>query len=467
MRLPLLLLVALAGSPCAAQAQTLKGERAAPTSPAQVQLSFAPVVRAVVGSVVNVYGARVERNPRMAQMDEFFRRFFGEGGPGLPPERVQRSLGSGVIIDDSGLVVTNHHVIANMTEVKVALHDRREVEAEIILRDPRTDLAVLRLKGKGPYRAIALGDPDEVQVGDIVLAVGNPFGVGQTVTQGIVSGLARTNVGVSDYGYFIQTDASINPGNSGGALVDMAGRLVGINSAIYSQSGGSIGIGFAIPSNMVKAVVASARSGASAMQRPYLGASLQKVSADIADGLGIDPPAGALVASVRPGSPAEAAGLRTGDVILEVDGRAVDDPDAFGWRFALHGISGEVPLTVNRRGKRQMLSIKLGPPPEIPARDPVSPKGRVPFAGATLVNLSPAVSDELHIEQQEGVIVLAIEEGSVADRLGFQKGDVVVQINGERIETTRAFETVIRAGARTWEVSIKRGGQVLTTVFGG
>ena len=472
MRLAPLLLVASAGIAVAttqpALAQTLKGERATPSGSAQVQLSFAPVVRSVAGSVVNVYGARVEKNPRMAQMDEFFRRFFGDRGPpGMAPERTQRSLGSGVIVDGSGLVVTNHHVIDNMTEVRVALHDRREVEAEIILRDPRTDLAVLRLKGKGSYKAIDLGDPDELQVGDIVLAIGNPFGVGQTVTQGIVSGLARTNVGVSDYGYFIQTDASINPGNSGGALVDMNGRLVGINSAIYSQSGGSVGIGFAVPSSMVKAVVASARAGAKTMQRPYLGASLQKVSPDIADGLGIDPPAGALVASVREGSPADRGGLKSGDVILEVDGRAVDDPDAFGWRFALKGLSGEAPLTVNRRGKRQALAIKLGAPPEVPARDAVTPKGRVPFSGATLVNLSPAVSDEMHVELQEGVIVTSVEEGSTADRLGFQKGDVVLQINGERIGTTRTFEGMLRSGARSWEVSIRRAGQVLTTVFGG
>jgi Do/DeqQ family serine protease len=385
----------------------------------------------------------------------------------MAPERTQRSLGSGVIVDGTGLVVTNHHVIDKMTEVKVALQDRREVEAEIILRDPRTDLAVLRLKGKGSWKAIEIGDPDDLQVGDLVLALGNPFGVGQTVTQGIVSGLARTNVGVSDYGYFIQTDASINPGNSGGALVDMSGRLVGINSAIYSQSGGSVGIGFAVPSSMVRAVVASAKAGAKAMQRPYLGASLQKVSPDIADGLGIDPPAGALVAAVRKDGPAEKGGLRTGDVIVAVDGRAVDDPDAFGWRFALQGTSGETPLTVNRRGKQQVVSVRLGPPPELPARDPIKPSGRVPFAGATFMNLSPAVSDEMHLEPGEGVIVSEVEDGSAAERLGFQVGDVIAEVNGQAIETTRELDKLFGAGARNWRVSIRRGGQVLTTVFGG
>ncbi len=447
-----------------APAQTF---RAAPESRAQIQLSFAPIVRTAAGSVVNVYGARVEKNPRMAVMDEFFRRFFGQGTPNMAPDRTQRSLGSGVIVDGSGLVVTNHHVIENMTEVRVSLADRREVEAEIVLRDPRADLAVLRLKGRGTYRAIDLGESDDLQVGDIVLAIGNPFGVGQTVTQGIVSGLARTNVGVADYSYFIQTDAAINPGNSGGALVDINGRLVGINSAIYSQSGGSVGIGFAIPANMVRAVVASAQAGARTMQRPWLGASLQPVTTEIAESLGLDPPSGALVASVRDGSPADRAGLRRADVILEVDGRPVDDPDAFGWRYALKGISGETPVTVNRRGKRQVLTVRLASPPEIPAREPVQPRGRTPFAGTTVVNLSPAVADEMRLETSEGVVVSEVEEGTVAERLGFRKGDILVAINTETLASTRDLERVLRAGARPWEVSIRRGGQVLTSVFGG
>src|SRR3954453_18366030 len=326
MRLALSILAALVclGGAASAQAQP----RAVPESRPQVQLSFAPVVKQVAPAVVNVYGARVDKRRRNANADEFFRRFFGDGTPGVPEDRGQRSLGSGVVVDGSGLVVTNHHVIENMTEVKVAFADRREFEAEIVLRDPRTDLAVLRMKGASRLQPLPIGDSEGLEVGDLVLAIGNPFGVGQTVTQGIVSALARTHIGAADYGFFIQTDAAINPGNSGGALVDMSGRLVGINSAIFSQSGGSVGIGFAIPSCMVRAVVEAAKSGNKIVRRPWLGASLQAVSQDIAEGIGLARPTGALVASVQDRGPARDAGLKRGDVVVEVDGRPVDDPES-------------------------------------------------------------------------------------------------------------------------------------------
>ena len=242
-----------------------------PQSPSQVRLSFAPVVKKVTPAVVNVYASRVETAARNPLFDDpIFRRFFGGGGD---DSRVSKALGSGVIVDPSGLIVTNYHVIENMTQVKVALSDRREFEAEIVLRDPRTDLAVLRLKGGKDFPVLELGDSDALEVGDFVIAVGDPFGVGQTVTQGIVSALARTQVGISDYGFFIQTDAAINPGNSGGALVDLDGKLVGINSAIYSRSGGSIGIGFAIPVNMVKSVISAPLHGGATVKRPWLGAT--------------------------------------------------------------------------------------------------------------------------------------------------------------------------------------------------
>jgi Do/DeqQ family serine protease len=463
MRLTALALAAILILPVGAGAQT----RAVPESRPQVQLSFAPVAKIAAPAVVNVYGARVERTRRNAAAEEFFRRFFGDGAGAAPRERVQRSLGSGVIVDASGLVVTNHHVIENMTEVRVALTDKREYEAEIVLRDPRADLAVLRLKGAGPFPQLPIGDSDSLEVGDLVLAIGNPFGVGQTVTQGIVSALARTHIGAADYGFFIQTDAAINPGNSGGALVDMTGRLVGINTAIFSQSGGNVGIGFAIPGSMVRAVVESAKSGNRIVRRPWLGASLQAVSQDIADGMKLDRPQGALVASVRERGPAHDAGLRRGDVILEVDGRAVDDPESFGYRFALKGISGETPVTVLRDGKRLTLTMRLMAPPELPPRDPVKVRTRTPLGGAALINASPAAAEELQVDASEGVIITEIDEGSPAQLVGFQKGDVVLAINGEKIGTTRDLDRIMRGGGQVWQFTINRGGQVLTTVFGG
>jgi Do/DeqQ family serine protease len=386
----------------------------------------------------------------------------------MPPGRSQSSLGSGVIVDPSGLVITNNHVIENMTEVKVALADRREFEAQIVLRDQRTDLAVLKLKNAVNLQVLELGDSEQVQVGDIVLAIGNPFGVGQTVTQGIVSALARTQVGVTDYQFFIQTDAAINPGNSGGALVDMTGRLVGINTAIFSRSGGSHGIGFAIPSTMVRAVIDSARGGSRTVRRPWLGARLQAVDGEIATSLGLERPTGVLVTEVYDKGPAVDAGLRRGDVILAVDGQPVDNPEAFGYRFTLKGIEGQTSLTVLRGAQRLPVPVKLTTPPETRPREPLRVRNRSPLAGATLVNMSPAVADELQIDvSQDGVVVAELEENATAARVGFQKGDQIVAINGQRLTATRDVDRAMRLGGSYWEITINRGGRVFTTVLGG
>ncbi|WP_114187995.1 Do family serine endopeptidase [Microvirga aerophila] len=459
---PLVVAASLIFGLVAVQAQT----RVVPESRAQVQLSFAPIVRQTTGAVVNVYATRSERRQNAA-MEEFFRRYFGDGGPSVPPGRSQSSLGSGVIIDPSGLVITNNHVIENMNDVKVALADRREFEADIVLRDSRTDLAVLRIKNPSNLETIELGDSEALQVGDLVLAIGNPFGVGQTVTQGIVSALARTQVGISDYQFFIQTDAAINPGNSGGALIDMSGRLVGINTAIYSRSGGNVGIGFAIPSSMVRVVLNSAKGGSRNVVRPWLGARLQPVDGEIATTLGLERPTGVLVTSIYDKGPASEAGLKRGDAILAVDGQPVDSPDAFGYRFTLKGTQGQTPLTVLRGGKRTDIMVKLMPPPEIPPREPVRIRSRSPLAGATLVNMSPAVAEELQIDiSDDGVIVADVEERGVAASLGFQKGDQIVAINGERLASTRDAQREIDRAGGYWEITISRGGRVFTTVVG-
>ncbi len=334
-------------------------ERRVPSSPTELRLSYAPVVQRAAPAVVNVYAAKTVtvRNPLLD--DPIFRRFFGmPGGPG-GGEQTQRSLGSGVLVDAAGLVVTNNHVIEGADQVKVSLADKREFEAEIVLKDSRSDLAVLRLKAQNErFPALEFADSDALLVGDVVLAIGNPFAVGQTVTHGIVSAVARTQVGITDYQFFIQTDAAINPGNSGGALVDLGGRLVGINTAIFSRSGGSQGIGFAIPANMVKVVVASAKSGGSTVKRPWLGARLQAVTPEIAESLGLKRPAGALVASLTPTSPAARAGLKTSDLIVAIDGQAVDDPNAFDYRFATKALGGSARLGVVRAGKELAVNVR-------------------------------------------------------------------------------------------------------------
>ena len=458
-------IAALAGiaSPAPAQERRVPG-------PGEIQLSYAPVVHRVAPAVVNVYAAKVVQNRNPLFDDPVFRRFFGAPGGGGP--QVQRSLGSGVIVDASGLVVTNVHVIEGADDIKVSLADKREFEASIVLKDPRSDLAVLRLKDAHErFPMLDLANSDALEVGDVVLAIGNPFGVGQTVTHGIVSALARTQIGVTDYQFFVQTDAAINPGNSGGALVDMQGRLVGINTLIFSRSGGSQGIGFAIPANMVRVVVASAKSGGDAVKRPWLGAKLQAVTPEIADSMGLKRPAGALIASVTPASPAARAGLKAGDVIVAVDGQQVDDPNAFDYRFATKPLGGAASLGVLRGGHDVTAAVALETAPDTP-RDEITIRSRSPFSGAKVANISPALADELqlHIDgdnTSQGVVIVDVDNGSYASNLGFQRGDVILSVNGERIERTAELERLTQAGSRSWRIVIRRGQQQITAVFNG
>jgi len=445
-----------------------------PTSRGEISLSFAPVVARTAPAIVNVYAMRAAPARRGTSLldDPFFRRFFGApSGPGFggPNERVQRALGSGVIVDASGLVVTNNHVIEGADEVRVSLADKREFDAEILLRDPRTDLAVLKLNGgKGDFPSVELGSSDNLHVGDIVLAIGNPFGVGQTVTQGIVSALARTQIGITDYQFFIQTDAAINPGNSGGALLDVAGRVIGINTAIFSRSGGSQGIGFAIPADMVRVVLQSAMEGGRSVKRPWLGARLQRVTPDIAEGLGVARPVGSLVQSVTAGSPAERGGLRVGDLITSVAGQEADDPDAFGYRFATRPLGGEVDVGVSRSGRELTLAVPLLAAPETTPRDERLLETRSPLAGATVVNLSPAVVEELRtVEADTGVVVASVAEGSPADLTNLKVGDVLVEINGEKIASTEDVVRATRVPARVWRITLQRGGRTLTAMLPG
>ena len=458
-----LALAAVLALPAAAVAQTT----VVPESRAQVALSFAPIVRSVAPAVVNVYASRKVEQQAMSPLfdDPLFRQFFGGGG--APRARMESSLGSGTIVDRTGLIVTNHHVIKDATEVKVALADKREFEADIVLKDERTDLAVIRIRDKGDYPFAEIGDSDGLQVGDLVLAIGNPFGVGQTVTQGIVSALARTQVGVADYRFFIQTDAAINPGNSGGALVDLQGRLVGVPSAIFSKSGGSIGIGFAIPATIVRFVVEQARSG-STVRRPWLGATLENVTADVAESLGLPRPQGVLVAALVPGGPAAQAGLKVGDLLLAVDGHDIDDPDSFGFRFGTRPLGGSVKVDVRRGKSTAPVAIAAVAAPETVPRDERVIEGSSPFAGSKVMNLSPAVAEELRLSfDLEGVVVAEVAPGSPASRVGFQKGDLVLEVNGVAIADTRTLVRAAQAESFLWRLVIQRNGQQVRLAFRG
>jgi Do/DeqQ family serine protease len=457
--------MSLAGLAVAPPQQASAQDRRVPTT-SELRLSYAPVVQRVAPAVVNVYAAKTVQTTNPLLNDPIFRRFFGVPGGGGSGSQLQRSLGSGVIVDGSGLVVTNYHVIEGADEVKVSLADKREFEATLVLKDQRTDLAILRLKDvHEKFPSLEFANSDALEVGDIVLAIGNPFGVGQTVTHGIVSALARTQVGISDYQFFIQTDAAINPGNSGGALVDVNGRLVGINTAIFSRTGGSVGVGFAIPANMVQVVVASAKTGGSAVKRPWLGAKLQAITPEIAESINLKRPAGALIASVATNSPAAKAGLKPGDVIVSVDGQAVDDTNAFDYRFATKPLGGNAQLGAWRAGRELTVAVALQTAPDTP-RDEIVIRTRSPFSGAKIANLSPALADELQLQNVDnGVVILDVDNGSYASNLCFQRGDVIQEVNGEAIAKTRDLDRVSKAQSGSWRIGILRGGQKISAVF--
>ena len=452
-------------------APALGQERVVPESQVAVKQSFAPVVKKAAPAVVNVYVQhRVEQTASPFLDDPFFRQFFGDSF-GIPRERIENSLGSGVLASPNGVVVTNNHVIqgSGEAEITVALSDGREFPAKVVLKDDQSDLAVLRLDAKGvQFPSIVFADSDSLEVGDLVLGIGDPFGVGQTVTSGIVSALARTQVGISDYQFFIQTDAAINPGNSGGALVDMDGKLIGINTAIFSRSGGSHGIGFAIPSNMVRLVVQAALKGGK-VQRPWLGASLQPVTPDIAESLGLAAPSGALVSNVRANGPAARAGLQAGDVVVGVDDKPVQDPHAFQYRFVTKGIGGQANLSVLRKGQKLTTTIALIAPVEDPPRDARDLGGHHPLTGCKIANLSPAVAQELGIDDDSrmGVVVLDVKDKTPAARIGVKRGDIVVAVNNEKVKSVAQLVSVLDLAGGGWRLSVERDGKVYNLAIQG
>ncbi len=444
-------------------ASTQPVERVAPDSQAQVQLSFAPVVREAAPAVVNVYSRRVISQRTPFAGDPFFERFFG---PQVREREVQ-SLGSGVIVNPSGVIVTNAHVVEGARDLRIVLSDRREFEAELLLADERTDLAVLKIDAEADLPVLRYDETADAEVGDLVLAVGNPFGVGQTVTSGIVSALARTDVGITDYAFFIQTDAAVNPGNSGGALVDMDGELIGVNTAIFSRSGGSNGIGFAIPVEMVRTVVTAALQDGEII-RPWLGARLQPVTNDLAQSIGLDRPRGAIVAELWPGGAADEAGLRRGDVVIAVDGADINDEAGARFRFATRTIGETADLTVLRDGERLTVTVEAEPAPGDPQGERLTVRGRNPFQGAEVVELSPAFNEENGIDPfQSGVVVFSVNRRSAADYFGFQPGDRIVAVDGAGVNSLDDLQAALEAGEgqRRWPIEIDRRGERFSRVL--
>ena len=466
--LSILALVAACSRPEPGAAQTPQSRAAAglvqpnrqpPRDLATMKLSFAPVVRNAAPAVVNISSKRIVRT----QVDPFF-EFFG-GGLGLPREQVQGSLGSGAIVRADGLVITNHHVIEGGQEITVALADRREFAAKVLLDDPRSDLAVLKIDTHGErLPVLPIADRSDIEVGDLVLAIGDPFGVGQTVTNGIISALGRTaGGGAGDFGSYIQTDAPINPGNSGGPLVDMSGNLVGVNTFIVSRSGGSTGVGFAIPAPLVRRVVESAVGGATRVRRAWLGLKLQAVDAETARSLGLDRPQGVLAAAVYPGGPGDAAGVRAGDIITTVDGQPVNDEASVNYAAATHSAGDQLSLGITRAGASRTVRVRLSNPPAEPAADPRRLSGRQPLSGAQVVSLSPASADQYDADPfQPGVLVTAV--GGIAAQQGFRPGDVITAVNGRRVSTTAALAAAL-AQAEGWTVTLQRGGREIQAQF--
>ena len=427
-------------------------DRQTPTDASTMKQSFAPVVREAAPAVVNISARSIQR----VQADPFF-QFFGGG---MPQQRVAESAGSGVIIRSDGIVVTNNHVIEGATQIRVVLNDRREYPAEVILADERSDIAVLQLQGvTEQLPVLAIDDREEQEVGDLVLAIGNPFGVGQTVTNGIISALNRTETGISDSGSFIQTDAAINPGNSGGPLVDMDGDVIGINTAIFSRSGSSAGVGFAVPASMVRRVVDSALGGETAVVRPWLGVKGDTVSAEIARSLGMPRPQGLIVTDVYAGGPGARAGLREGDVITALDGAEVHDQAGLNFRVGTKSPNESVVVTVLRDGRSQTLNARVQPlPGDAKAEGVVIQQG--PFAGAEVAALNPALADRLGGDPfASGVLVTSVPRGSYADRAnGLRPGDLVVQVDGRPATDAR----VIQQARRGSQVVLQRQGRQMS-----
>ena len=454
-----LILSLFLSAPIAAAAQST-----VPTSQAQISLSFAPLVRDAAPAVVNIYAKRiVETRVSPFASDPFFKNFFGDLGPARP--RVQNSLGSGVILSRDGFMVSNYHVVGGASDIRVVLKDRREFSAEVLLGDKASDLAILRLKDAEDLPFLPLRNSNTVEVGELTLAIGNPFGVGQTVSSGIISGLARSGaVTGNERGYFIQTDAPINPGNSGGALIGMDGALIGVNTAIVTRSGGSNGIGFAIPAALVDQFVTQARAGETRFRRPWAGMGGQTVDADLASSLGLERAGGMAITQVQEGSPFAAVGLGVGDVIVAAGGREVNSPSEMLYYMTVAGIGAEIDVRAIREGRVAEYTVAMIGPPDLPPREDVTLGERDVLQGMKVANVNPAVLSEYQLPiLPAGVVVL--ETGTIAPRVGVQRGDILREIDGRKITAPSDVVQALSTARRSVSLVVERGGQLVLLRF--
>jgi serine protease Do len=456
-------------------------EAAPPTSARPVigpSANFVPVVKAVTPAVVNISTTRVVRAPgnQLAPFmdDPFFRQFFGDEffrRFQIPRERRENSLGSGVIVSDDGYIVTNNHVIAKADEIKVLLNDGREFTGKIVGTDPKTDIAVIKIDAKN-LPVVPWGNSDELEVGEYVLAIGNPFGLNSTVTMGIVSATGRANVGIADYEDFIQTDAAINPGNSGGALVNARGELVGINTAIFSRSGGYMGIGFAVPANMARAVMRSLIETGK-VTRGWLGVSIQEITPDLARQFGLEEARGALVSQVLPGTPAAEAGLQAGDVIVAFDGRAIEGPVMLRNVVAQTKVGRTVKVEVVRDKRRRTFEVTISEQPKDmggPGEEGPDGEGEPSsvLRGLELRDLTPEIAAQLGLPAgTAGVVVTEVEPDSPAGAAGVQPGDVILEINRTRVRSLADVRRMARELERDEPLLLllnRRGSQLFLAV---